>query len=84
MFALLKRLYVARAAKTGGSEAYWKRRYEVGGNSGSGSYGQFAEFKADVLNSVVAEHTVGSVIEFGCGYGNHSSSPVTHATPAWT
>jgi SAM-dependent methyltransferase len=69
LFAFLKRLYVAREAKTGGSEAYWKRRYEVGGDSGSGSSGEPAVFKAEFLNGFVAEHQVGSVIEFGCGDG---------------
>jgi hypothetical protein len=53
-----------------GSKTYWERRYSRGGNSGSGSYGKLAEFKAEVLNNFVAEHAVQSVIEFGCGDGN--------------
>jgi SAM-dependent methyltransferase len=53
-----------------GSADYWERRYAKGGSSGSGSYGRFAEFKADVLNGFVATHGVRSVIEFGCGDGN--------------
>jgi len=67
---LLRRLYVARFAKSAGSEGYWRRRYEVGGDSGSGSYGRHAEFKAAVLNEFVLEQGVASVIEFGCGDGN--------------
>lgn len=53
-----------------GSEAYWRERYAHGGNSGVGSYGKFAQFKAEVLNDFVEEHHVGSVIEFGSGDGN--------------
>ena len=33
-----------------GSEKYWEKRYIAGGNSGAGSYGKLAEFKAEVLN----------------------------------
>lgn len=53
-----------------GSAAYWEKRYAAGGVSGMGSYAQFAEFKADVLNGFVARHRVQSVIDFGCGDGN--------------
>ena len=53
-----------------GSAAYWEKRYSGGADSGVGSYGFFAEFKADVLNAFVATHYVQTVIEFGCGDGN--------------
>lgn len=53
-----------------GSREYWESRYDSGGNSGVGSYGKFAEFKAEILNAFVASHGVHSVIEFGCGDGN--------------
>ncbi len=53
-----------------GSERYWEQRYVSGGDSGPGSYGKFALFKAEILNGFVAEHEVRSVIEFGCGDGN--------------
>lgn len=49
---------------------YWDARYETGGDSGPGSFGKLAKYKADFLNSFVAEHAIGSVIEFGCGDGN--------------
>ena len=52
-----------------GSSEYWERRYSDGGNSGAGSYGQTARFKADTLNALVANHGIQSVIEFGCGDG---------------
>lgn len=53
-----------------GSAKFWEERYARGGNSGVGSYGKFAEFKAEVINNFVAERAVESVIEFGCGDGN--------------
>jgi SAM-dependent methyltransferase len=53
-----------------GSKPYWEQRYVSGGDSGPGSYGKFALFKAEILNGFVAEHDVQSVIEFGCGDGN--------------
>jgi SAM-dependent methyltransferase len=52
------------------SAAYWENRYEMGGNSGDGSYGKLAEFKAEVLNALVDEFALESVIELGCGDGN--------------
>jgi SAM-dependent methyltransferase len=52
------------------SKKYWRKRYKIGGNSGCGSYGLLAEFKADVLNSFVSRKNITSVIEFGCGDGN--------------
>lgn len=56
-----------------GSQTYWETRYVRGGNSGAGSYAQLAEFKAEVLNRLVAQHHIRSVIEFGCGDGNQLS-----------
>jgi hypothetical protein len=53
-----------------GSAAYWERRYKARGNSGIGSYGKFAQFKAEVVNAFVADRGIRSVIEFGCGDGN--------------
>lgn len=56
-----------------GSRAYWEANYAQGGTSGEGSYGKFAEFKAEVLNQFVSERRVQSVIEWGCGDGNQLS-----------
>ncbi|WCB46369.1 glycosyltransferase [Nitratidesulfovibrio vulgaris] len=53
-----------------GVAGYWDSRYASGGNSGAGSYGRLAAFKARILNDFVASHAIGSVIEFGCGDGN--------------
>jgi SAM-dependent methyltransferase len=52
------------------STQYWRDRYAQGGNSGDGSYGDLAHFKAEVLNAFVNRNKVRTVIEFGCGDGN--------------
>ena len=56
-----------------GSRPYWEARYSSGGNSGAGSYGHLAQFKAQVLNEFVKLRAVRSVVEFGCGDGNQLS-----------
>lgn len=58
-----------RRRRFAGSSAYWEKRYRGGGNSGDGSYGMQAEFKAQTLNRFVAAHDVSSVLELGCGDG---------------
>ncbi|MBN8858108.1 MAG: class I SAM-dependent methyltransferase [Sphingobacteriales bacterium] len=52
------------------SKNYWETRYKAGGNSGSGSFGHLAEFKARTLNNFVELYQIKDVIEFGCGDGN--------------
>ena len=52
-----------------GSARYWERRYQRGRNSGTGSYGANAEFKAQTLNQLLATHPISSVLELGCGDG---------------
>lgn len=67
----LVRLYVWSADRQfRQSSSYWESRYVSGGNSGDGSYGKLATFKADVLNALVDEFDLNSLIEFGCGDGN--------------
>lgn len=51
------------------SSTYWERRYTSGGNSGAGSYGRLAQFKANFLNEFADQHHIASVIEYGCGDG---------------
>ena len=53
----------------GGSADYWRKRYRYGGDSGAGSGGQAAAYKARVMNQFVADHAIESVIELGCGDG---------------
>lgn len=67
---VLGRVYGWVSGPFPGSQDYWVKRYEKGGNSGPGSYSELAKFKAEVLNAFVAEHQIQSVMEFGCGDGN--------------
>lgn len=68
LITALRKKYLSH--KPFSSQDYWGHRYESGRNSGPGSYGHLAEFKARVLNTFVAENNVTSIIEFGCGDGN--------------
>jgi cyclopropane fatty-acyl-phospholipid synthase-like methyltransferase len=52
------------------SSKYWDGWYQRGGNSGSGSYGHLAQFKAEVINKLIDDHRLDSLVEFGCGDGN--------------
>jgi hypothetical protein len=52
------------------STDYWADRYNTGGNSGKGSYGDLAKFKAEVINQFVQQNNVTSIIEYGSGDGN--------------
>ena len=52
------------------STEYWKNRYNLGGNSGDGSYGELAQFKAEFLNKFVTDKNIKTIIEFGSGDGN--------------
>jgi len=55
------------------SAHFWEENYAHGETSGPGSYGAWAQAKADFLNTLVRDHDVRSVIEFGCGDGNQLS-----------
>ncbi|KEO54698.1 hypothetical protein [Thioclava pacifica] len=68
--ALLKR---PRGVVFSNSGQYWDERYQAGGNSGSGSYGRLASFKASVLNDFVESRGIASVIEFSSGDGHQLS-----------
>ncbi len=52
------------------SGQFWETRYTFGKDSGRGSYGKLAEFKAEILNGFVKDHKIKTVIEYGCGDGN--------------
>lgn len=68
----LRHLVRGKSAATpfAGSGAYWEDRYRAGKDSGVGSYGKFAELKAEIINGFVERHGIESVIEFGCGDGH--------------
>lgn len=53
------------------SKQYWQERYQNGGNSGNGSYGYLAEYKAQFITYFIKKHKVKTLIEYGCGDGNN-------------
>jgi SAM-dependent methyltransferase len=55
------------------SAPYWEARYQAGGNSGVGSFGRLAKFKANFINRYVKLNNVGNVVELGCGDGSQLS-----------
>jgi predicted TPR repeat methyltransferase len=55
------------------TKEYWEDRYNSGGNSGAGSRGDLALFKASIVNSVVSEFCCHSIGDFGCGDGYQAS-----------
>lgn len=65
------RVVVPRAAKLqfASSGQYWEDRYKHGGNSGAGSYGRLAEFKAATINKFVEANNIKTIVEFGSGDG---------------
>ena len=52
------------------SKDYWEKRYARGGNSGSGSYNQIAEFKNKIINEFIDFENINKVLDYGCGDGN--------------
>lgn len=70
---LLRKLMELIPGQFHSSRDYWVRRYAEDGDSGDGSYGELARFKANFLNSLVTEKALHTVLEFGCGDGNQLS-----------
>jgi hypothetical protein len=52
---------------------YWENRYQAGGNSGAGSYGEFADYKAKTINDYIIKYGIKTISDFGCGDGNQIS-----------
>ena len=52
------------------SSKYWEKRYVTGGNSGDGSYGYLAKYKAEIINNFIEKNSINAIIEFGTGDGN--------------
>ena len=70
-FSLINKLMIKfRQIFFSDSVTWWEQRYLLGGNSGQGSYGVLAEFKAKTVNKFVEEFKVKSLVEFGCGDGS--------------
>ena len=51
------------------SAAYWEARYGGGGTSGSGSRGRLLTCKAALVNGLIADNAIRSVLDLGCGDG---------------
>jgi len=51
------------------SKEYWSGRYDEGGNSGPGSRGILASYKASIVNRVIQENNINEVLELGSGDG---------------
>jgi hypothetical protein len=49
------------------SKEYWENRYKSGDDSGIGSKGIIAQYKAAIINNFVKENNVQTVCELGCG-----------------
>jgi len=49
------------------SKEYWENRYKSGGNSGIGSQGIIAEYKAKIINDFVIDNNIQTACELGCG-----------------
>jgi SAM-dependent methyltransferase len=48
---------------------YWDARYRAGGTSGAGSQGEEAAHKAELVQGVISERGVRSMLDLGCGDG---------------
>ena len=73
---IINRIYKIRYSKYfyfSDSTSYWVARYKFGNNSGPGSYGRLAEFKAETINIFLKTNRINGAIEFGCGDGNQLS-----------
>lgn len=49
------------------SKEYWGNRYKSGGNSGVGSQGLLAKYKALIINRFIKDNNIQKVCELGCG-----------------
>ena len=71
---LIRLVYsIFRKSENFSSSSYWEKRYVEGRNSGAGSYGRLAKFKAEIINKFIKTNKINSIIEFGCGDGNQLS-----------
>jgi len=55
------------------STQYWEERYSHSGNSGDGSYGNLAHFKAETINKIIKDYRIKSLVDYGVGDGNQYS-----------
>jgi SAM-dependent methyltransferase len=55
------------------SKSFWENRYRNNGNSGLGSYGDEANFKASYINNLIKKESIKTITDLGCGDGNQIS-----------
>lgn len=63
------------------SRDYWINRYKANiSASGVGSYGVYANYKAQIINTFIIENNIKNMCELGCGDGNQLSLfiPITY------
>ena len=54
-------------------DRYWENRYKSGRDSGEGSYGKSAEYKASIINNYINKLDIKTIGDYGCGDGNQIS-----------
>jgi len=57
------------ASTVSSSAQHWETHYSLGGTSGEGSEGRVASYKRDVINQLISDLRIESVVEFGAGDG---------------
>ncbi len=62
--------HTLKRSRSFSSKNYWESRYKKGGNSGAGSYGRLAKFKAQYLNDFAKKNKINNVLELGSGDGS--------------
>lgn len=71
---VLRRILSRETLRFESSDQYWIDRYKTKNfNSGAGSYGRLAAFKAQIINDFVHQNDIKSAIEFGSGDGNQAA-----------
>ena len=61
------------APRVSSSSAYWEARYARGGDSGSGSSGELANYKGEFIQHFLDANEIEAVIDLGCGDGRQLS-----------
>lgn len=51
------------------NRSYWDTRYARGGDSGAGSKGKLAQYKAQIINNFISQNQLTTIAELGCGDG---------------
>lgn len=52
---------------------YWEYRYSSGFDAGEGSQGKFKKNKSEVINKIIKDKNIKSILDIGCGEGSQSS-----------